>query len=194
MGNIAQDIMVEREHRAWELRIREHMTQAEIASELGIDQATVSRLLARAARARLEDKRQLIETQIAEQFDRLDHIFAEAMRAWEASKEPTKLVAKRMSRAADSSSDERPRDEDITTRVEDQDGNTRYLDTAMKALGDLRKLLGIDAPSRVELAGQGGGPLQSNVVVYLPDNGRGDGPTPVVLSSHPLHRNESDDS
>src|SRR4051794_24543124 len=194
MGNIAQDVMVEREHRAWDLRIREHLTQAEIASALEVDQATVSRLLLRASRARLGDMRELIDIQIGEQYDRLNYIYTESVRAWEASKEPSKLVAKRMSRIAGGAADDGPRDEDIMTRVQDQDGNTRYLETAMKALADLRKLLGIDAPSRVELSGQGGAPFQSNVVVYLPDNGRGDGPTPVIISPHPLRDDGSSES
>ena len=74
MGNIAQEVMIEREHRAWELRVRQHLTQTEIAAELGVDQSTVSRLLTRAARARLQDMQELIDTQVAEQFDRLEDI------------------------------------------------------------------------------------------------------------------------
>lgn len=60
-------------------------------------------------------------------------------------------------------------------------------------LADLRKLLGIDALSRVELSGQASAPFQSNVVVYLPDNGCGDGPTPIVVSPHLLHPDDSSD-
>jgi hypothetical protein len=78
--------------------------------------------------------------------ERLLHIVCEAMGAWERSKQPKVRI-----------SHKRGEDGKLTvdgiTR-EPQAGNPTFLATAMKALEDIRKVWGADAPVRVEVDGE----------------------------------------
>jgi predicted transcriptional regulator len=122
-------------------------TQGEIAQELQISQAAVSKILARADRRALEELTQQIERQKVRQTQRLDYLVAELMQAWVQSKADATRRRQRKSETAHG----RGAHTVAEVTVETQHGDPRYLDAIRKVLADQRKLWGLDAPQRVDL-------------------------------------------
>jgi DNA-binding CsgD family transcriptional regulator len=120
-----------RETEAWKLRAQ-GWTQQRIGDKLGIDQTTVSKLLARVADRRLKELRDKVDRQRGEQTDQLSHLLDEAMQAWELSQ-------------LDAHSGPA--------------GDPKFLAEARALLADLRKLWGLDAPTKLEHAGPEGKPI-----------------------------------
>jgi transposase len=134
-----------RELRAMELAVL-GWSQPQIATDLGITQAAVSKLLKRVETRLLRELAQTVQRQKARQTLRLEHLFAEAMRAWTASKADTTRRRQRQTHGGDAAG------ETVAELVvENQHGDPRYLDEARKALADQRKLWGLDAPQKVDL-------------------------------------------
>ena len=134
-----------RELRAIELTVL-GWTQPQIARDLGISQAAVSKLLKRIETRLLRELAETVQRQKARQTLRLDHLFAEAIRAWHESKADTTRRRQRQTQGVDGTG--------ATVAelvVENQHGDPRYLDEARKALADQRKLWGLDAPQKVDL-------------------------------------------
>jgi DNA-binding transcriptional LysR family regulator len=77
-----------RELRAMELAVL-GWSQHRIAADLGISQAAVSKLLKRLETRVLRELAETVERQKARQTLRLEHHYAEAMRAWDDSKADT---------------------------------------------------------------------------------------------------------
>lgn len=122
------------------------MPQRQIAMDLGISQAAVSKILARADRRALSDQGELLIRMKGQQTLQLDHIRQQSMAAWHASKaEATRRRQRRVERAAD----EPQTIAEVT--VESSYGDARYLAEARAALADLRKLWGLDAPQKVDV-------------------------------------------
>jgi hypothetical protein len=78
-----------REELAWSLRARGR-TQEEIAAELEIDQSSVSRMLQKVAKRRLDQLPELVDEQRSLIHSRLELLFCEAMTAWQAGKDAGK--------------------------------------------------------------------------------------------------------
>jgi predicted transcriptional regulator len=134
-----------RELRAMELTVL-GWSQLQIAADLGISQAAVSKLLRRIETRLLRELAETVGRQKARQTLRLEHLFAEAMRAWNESKADTTRRRQRQTQAGAGAG--------ATVAelvVENQHGDPRYLDEARKALADQRKLWGLDAPQKVDL-------------------------------------------
>ena len=134
-----------RELRAMELRVL-GWSQPQIAADLGITQAAVCKLLKRVETCFLRELAETVGRQQARQALRLEHLFAEAMRAWHESKADSTRRRQRKTQGGDGL--------DATVAeivVENQHGDPRYLDEARKTLADARKLLGLDAPQKVDL-------------------------------------------
>jgi Homeodomain-like domain len=134
-----------REVRAMELSVL-GWSQPQIARDLGISQAAVSKILKRIETRQLREWAETLERQKAKQTLRLDHLFAEAIRAWHESKADTTRRRQRQTQGGDGAG--------ATVAelvVENQHGDPRYLDEARKALADQRKLWGLDAPQQVDL-------------------------------------------
>jgi hypothetical protein len=136
--------------RTRELRARElaviGWSQPQIAADLGISQAAVSKLLKRVETRFLREVAETVQRQKARQTLRLEHLFAEAMRAWTASQGDTTRRRQRQTQGGGGAG--------ATVAelvVENQHGDPRYLDEARKALADQRKLWGLDAPQKVDL-------------------------------------------
>ena len=120
-------------------------SQPQIARDLGISQAAVSKILKRMETRHLRAWADTLERQKAKQTLRLEHLFAEAIRAWHESKADT---TRRRQRKTESGAGGASVAEIV---VENQHGDPRYLDEARKALTDQRKLWGLDAPQKVDL-------------------------------------------
>ncbi len=135
---------IERERKVWSLR-QQGRTQEQIADELGIDQSTVSKMLGRLSRAA---SKELVGTLVEEKYAQLAQLrlmISEAMRAWERSKAQDKTMTRKDVGIGSNA-------KGITTstvKVEDTDGNPAYLSAAMNAQAAIRKLLGLDSPTKV---------------------------------------------
>ena len=134
-----------RELRAMELAVL-GWSQPQIAADLGISQAAVSKLLKRIETRFLRELAETVQRQRTRQTLRLEHLFAEAMRAWVVSQRDATRRRQRQTQGGDGAG---------TTVaelvVETQHGDPRYLDEARKALADQRKLWGLDAAQKVDL-------------------------------------------
>jgi predicted transcriptional regulator len=127
-------------------QILEGRTQHQIAASVGISQPAVSKIVRRLEERLLADLSQKAERHRARQTLRLEHLYGQAMEAWKESK--TEGLRRRQRKT------ERDDGGGSTTAelmAENRQGDPRYLDEARKALGDLRKLWGIDAPERVSI-------------------------------------------
>jgi predicted transcriptional regulator len=135
-----------REVRAMELAIV-GWTQQQIAADLGVSQAAVSKMLRRIDERVLRDLQNAVERHKVRQNQRLEHLYAEAMRAWTASK--TDTTRRRQRRTHIGAGQAEATVAEIIS--ENQHGDPRYLDEARKAMADLRKLWGLDAPQKIDV-------------------------------------------
>ena len=137
--------------RTRELRVMEltvlGWSQHQIAADLAVSQAAVSKILRRVEERVLRELTAVIERQKVRHTMRLEHLFAEAMRAWDQSKSDS---TRRRQRKTQSGSGD-PGGSIAEIVVENQHGDPRYLDEGRKALADLRKLWGLDAPQKVNV-------------------------------------------
>jgi predicted transcriptional regulator len=134
-----------RELRAMELTAL-GWSQPQIAADLGISQGAVSKLLKRIETRLLRELAETVGRHKVRHTVRLEHLYAEAMRAWTESKVDTTRRRQRQTQGGDGTGA-------IVAElvVENQHGDPRYLDEARKALADHRKLWGLDAPQKVDL-------------------------------------------
>jgi hypothetical protein len=122
-------------------------SQHQIAADVGITQAAVSKILTRVELRLLRDFTVAGERQKARQTLRLEHLYAEAMRAWEQSKAETTRRRQRKSEGGHGGAAATVAE----IVVENQHGDPRYLEEARKTLADHRKLWGLDAPQQLDV-------------------------------------------
>lgn len=150
-----KEIWLAHKKEVWGLRQR-GWTQERIGAHMSISQAAVSKLLSVAAAEYRKRYINSVDKVQAEHIMRLEHIVNEAMNAWEKSCESFK---------SQSSKNEIPFTEElkefaskifkkspsktITQYIEERCGDPRFLQVAMKAQEDIRKIVGADAPTRV---------------------------------------------
>jgi predicted transcriptional regulator len=137
--------------RTRELRALELATlgwsQHRIAADLGVSQAAVSKILKRIELRLLRELTETVQRQKARQTLRLDHLFAEAMAAWEQSKTDSTRRRQRKTQAGAGG----PSATVAEIVTENQHGDPRYLDEARRALADHRKIWGLDAAQKVDV-------------------------------------------
>lgn len=114
--NIKPEVVVDHETRVWELRIK-GKTQRSIAQEVGLTQAGVCKILGRLYQRYREENVKSVEDHIADQVAQLEHIREQSLEAWETDKKS-------------GIKGDPQRDKD-------------YLQTALKAMEDIRKIYGI---------------------------------------------------
>lgn len=122
-------------------------SQHQIAADLGVSQAAVSKILTRVEIRVLREMTVIVERQKARHTLRLEHLFAEAIQAWERSKTDSTRRRQRKTQSGQGGADATLAE--IVT--ENQHGDPRYLDEARKALADHRKLWGLDAPHKLDV-------------------------------------------
>lgn len=142
-----KEIRLQREADVWNLR-RKGWTQERIAAELKITQGAVSKALKRVSTQVRADLMADVERVQTEQVAQLQHIAEEAFEAWERSKAAAKSLTKHTTPARHPTGQAR---ESTTMNLVDQHGDPRYLQTAMKALDDIRKITGANAPDEINL-------------------------------------------
>ena len=142
-----------RELRAVELAIEGHSQHA-IATELGVSQAAVSKILKRADERALVEITERIERHKVRQSQRLERLYVESTRAWEKSKADT--TKRRQRKSGTEGGDSDPGQTVAEIVVETRHGDPRYLEVCRKALADLRKIWGLDAPQQVDVLNHDG--------------------------------------
>lgn len=149
-----------RERRAWELRMQGVRGQA-LADQLqreGHDPISTGGLRKLLARVERRIAARFDEESVRErgrQLGRLGLIVDEAMAAWERSKQDAKRISEKRVEAPPPASGGPPRNRSETFHeITERHGETAYLKTALAAMTDLRKLLGIDAAARVKVEGR----------------------------------------
>lgn len=158
-GGVPREVLRQRETQVWDLR-QAGMTHERIALEMNMERSTITKMLSRLSnRANATIMSEMVSEKIS-QITRLNFIVDEAMQAWSRSKEASKTVRKQQSdpvkeeetaeatafrRRGRSAGESRTV---VVSQVQDNDGDPRYLDTAMRAMADIRKVMGLDAPNR----------------------------------------------
>jgi predicted transcriptional regulator len=136
--------------RTRELRVLELATlgwsQHQIAADIGVSQAAVSKILARIEQRLLRELSETVERQKVRQTVRLEHLYAEGVRAWEASKADATTKKQRKTQTAAGGTGSV-----AEIVVENSHGDPRYLGEARQALADMRKVWGLDAPQKMDL-------------------------------------------
>jgi hypothetical protein len=125
-------------------QILEGRTQHQIAESLDISQPAVSKIVRRMEERLLADVAFKVERQRARHTLRLEHLYAEAMRAWGQSQQDT---TRRRQRKSDGGGTGGGTFAELVS--ENRNGDPRYLYEARMALTDERRVWGVDAPERL---------------------------------------------
>ena len=125
--------------------------QADIAKELGVSRQTVTDDLAIIRTRWRESEIRDFDSLRSEQLAKVDTVEAEYWVEWERSK----------AQATRKTSERRDGVDRASVTVEDQTGDPRYLQGVERCIERRCKLLGLDAPTRSEVSGPGGGPIVS---------------------------------
>lgn len=162
---IPTTLILEREAKAWEL-YSQGQRQTEIAAVLKVSQQAVSGMLKRVEVRVLAELSGKVERHKAQQTARLEYVISQAMAMWERSK---KNAEKTTIKTGGENGTE------TSETSEGQHGDPRLLDQARGALADLRKIWGLDAPTKQALTDKDGKDVPgAGVVFYLPTNSRDD--------------------
>ena len=149
-GGIPKEVTIERERRAWELR-QKFYTHERIALDLGVERSTITKMLQRvSAKVNAKLYEEVGEEKRA-QIEQLHFVADEAAQAWQRSKAARRDVTKKTGAAGTF----RKAAEETTVHSADQDGDPRYLTTALGALSDIRKILGFEARQAVDVTSGG---------------------------------------
>lgn len=106
-----------------------------------------------------------IERVRARHHTRLERIFFEAMSAWYGSQKPSKELETISGRDPEGKGGALDGKVKKRRLVKSATGEAKFLETALKALADQRKMWGVDAPTRHAHTGEDGGPIKHAVQV-----------------------------
>lgn len=163
MARVSREVTRQIESDSWELRLQ-GLSHQQIADRIGRDRSTVSKALKRVEKRVLREMQADVALVKARQTAMLEHIAGQALQAWEESKKTKRFVKRATERerieAPNAANGQTPDDQKKTSglekvkeheeqRVEVQTGEVAYLDRAMTALGDIRKIWGIDEPQGI---------------------------------------------
>lgn len=140
----------EHERRAWELRCK-GWTYQRIAAEIKVDQSAVCKILRRTSDRVLAELGEDVKARKVEQTAQLEHVADECLQAWERSKQAHKRV--RQTKAGGEG------EATVVQEASDQCGDVAYVEQWRAIQADIRKIWGLDAPTKSEHSGPGGLPL-----------------------------------
>lgn len=156
----------------WRLRTSKLWTYSQIVEHIekehgiSVHKSTLKRRMDALSKKISKELDSHVRTVKFQQQETLEYIAAEALAAWERSKEPTKSVKQTKTHVLPSrrkGDEQGEQDEQVAqgdgltvmeteteTSIKELLGDTRYLDTAMKALADIRDIFGVNAPTKVD--------------------------------------------
>lgn len=166
-----EETLLERRARVWRLRTEEGKTLAGIGEVVGVSHTTIIRDLNWWTKRILDQMDDVIKRERALQISQLHTVVSASLRAWIESKKPQKELTERKVRmpivAGEDANgnpiyvmNEQGQIEHmdgatrIRTKISQTTGNSAHLNTMLKAMADLRILLGLNAPRQIELLWQ----------------------------------------
>jgi hypothetical protein len=84
MARVSKEVAREHERKAWDLR-QQGWTHGRIAAEVGLERSSVTKILARLSDRYLKQFQEDVGRVKAEQTAQLEHLYFEAVSAWERS-------------------------------------------------------------------------------------------------------------
>lgn len=120
--------------------------QAWYAEKLNLSKAHICRLMKRVYQFWREEKLRNFDELVVDELNRLDWVEKEAREAWEKSKEPKDTVIKDVA----NSKEKRGVGARVRKITERSNGDARFMEVILKASDARRKILGIDAPVKVD--------------------------------------------
>lgn len=145
--------------RAWELRLQGLRNQAlidrlEAEGHGRLSTSGLYKMLARVEKRVAANMTMESVRQTAEQLVRLDLIVAESMQAWEQSKQDGRAIREKRTPGQDQGTER----VETTREQKGQCGDPAFLRTAMEAMAEQRKILGLNAPRQWDVT-SGGKPI-----------------------------------
>lgn len=137
----------DREERAWRLRVA-GKTEHEIASELGMSQPGVSRLLDRVEQRVLREHKTLVLRLKAREHGVLELVRREALAGYERSRRQAGSSTTTVSSDADG----KGAGGRLVKKTEDRDGDPAWLAVILQTHDRVAALWGLQSPKRVEVA------------------------------------------
>jgi hypothetical protein len=163
---VPPEVVRQREVDAWALRCA-GTEQAAIAEQLGVTQQAVSLILKRVSARAMKQLDADVLSARAVHTARLERIFAEAMHAWDESKKPRQKSRSRKTIVPAAGPDLAEMHvgqqiigglptaavlrEETVKEASKSDGDVGYLQAALHADAEQRKLHGINAPKKIDL-------------------------------------------
>jgi hypothetical protein len=153
-GRVSTELARKREQVAFDLAATKGLSESQIADELareGLGQVTqqaVSKMLIRVEKRMLADMTARVKAMKVGQTASLRKIYHDAMTAWEESKKPQKSLTTKHGPSGPNGQPGNVLESHST--LKDQDGDPRYLEQAMRALADIRKIWGVDEPAQTK--------------------------------------------
>lgn len=132
--------MDERRAKVAELYVRGH-SMAEIATVCGVHKCTIVRDVREIRKEWREQYADTFQRYTLEQIRKIDAVEKEAWEAWQASKQDSVTISRKEPSSGDI---------ETTTTVKGQTGDPRYLEAILRAIERRSKLLGLDAPEKVQ--------------------------------------------
>lgn len=154
------------------------MYQSDIAEELGVDQATISRDLTQLRKEWLDRSINHIDQRKAIELAKVDRLEVTYWEAWERSRlnaevETVEQIGVKSQTKKGTEGEESiivPERIKKNKRIEGQSGNPAFLQGIQWCINKRCELLGLDAPKRSELTGADGGAVKVTInVVYDED-------------------------
>jgi hypothetical protein len=165
----------------------EKVSQVEMAKRLGVSQPMVSKELRKLRRQWQETTQADVAEVMAETLLTLDHVQRQAWVGWRKSRRTAERQTSRKREkpgnlpAGAAGTAPPPNVElEATLTKESQAGDPRFLQVILGVRDQISKLRGLYPPT-----GPDGAPpaaAQAQVVIVLPDNGRGDGPPAITVA------------
>lgn len=147
---------IARQNLAWQM-VAEGKTQREIGAAFGTSQANISQLLARSELRILGELKDTVEVYKRKQIEVLERIVSMALTQFEKSCEKAAKISERtdsdvtMLQGANVTvpGTMTPRKKSRHVEQQDQYGDPRFLAEARHALGEIREILGLNAPTKI---------------------------------------------
>jgi predicted transcriptional regulator len=157
-SSLARHTARERETQAWIMRVSQGYSEQRIAEELGVSQKTVSMMLQRVEKGLVAETREIVLRVKQEQTAILNKIAEKALEEFERSKQKrVKTFIKK--------TDGQTKPGEISQETTVGFGDVNYLNAAMEALAEVRKIWGVDEQGE---DGKGGLPSVANIQINMP--------------------------
>jgi predicted transcriptional regulator len=137
-----EEVTLAKEEEAFKLRT-EGWTQQRIAQKMGVSQCYISKMLTRVLKRYTKNFMEHVATVKAEQVAMHNRIVDEALTAWEKSKGIQKVVKNKAKGVVNRRGIQETVSGDTTEENKQLFGDTKYLDSSMRAMEHIRKIVGI---------------------------------------------------